>query len=116
LSKVIQEYTSSKPKLTNCESIDNYFAKLSIKDLEAQSSKVREYALVYYNCGNFSQFNLNFSRYIKLLKDMGDSELNDFLIKYLVSSVLKKNYANAIDDLHYLNTKYNGYDLNIYIL
>jgi Mg/Co/Ni transporter MgtE len=41
--------------------------------------------------------------------------MNDFIIKYFISSVIKKNYDNAIMDITTLKNYYQDYDLNIYI-
>lgn len=115
LANVLLEYGSKKPNLTACDNADSYFAKLNLKDLQVQSAKIKEYALVYFNNGNFSQFNIVFTKFIKNLKELNNIEMNGFIINYLISSTLKKNYDNAISDLTALKQYFTNYDLNIYI-
>jgi len=55
-----------------------------------------------------------FTRYLKSMKDIPENEMHEFILKYLISSVIKKNYENAISDINRLKTFYKGYDLNIY--
>lgn len=50
------------------------------------------------------------------MKDLQESEMNNFIVKYFISSVIKKNYESAITDITGLKQHYLRYDLNIYIL
>ncbi len=49
------------------------------------------------------------------MRELNDSEMNDFVIKYFVTSVIKRNYELAISDIATLRNIYIQYDLNIYI-
>lgn len=98
------------------DEVDQFFIKLNPKDANAHSNKIREYALTYFNKGNFSSYNMIFNRYIKNMKDLIDSEMHNFLIKYLISSIIKKNYDVAITDINAIKQNYSKYDMNIYIL
>jgi hypothetical protein len=49
------------------------------------------------------------------MKDMNDYEMNEFIIKYVVSSIIKRNYEIAIGDITGLRNQYIQYDLNFYI-
>lgn len=49
------------------------------------------------------------------MRDLNDSEMNDFIIRFFVSSVIKKNYEIAISDISVLRSNYLQYDLNFYI-
>jgi hypothetical protein len=50
------------------------------------------------------------------MKDLSESEMNDFIIKFFIGSVIKKNYEMAISDLSSLRNQYIQYDLNVYLL
>ena len=115
IGNLILEYSSKKTSLSACDTADTYYGKFNLKDLQTQSARVREYANVYYNNGNFTQFNIVFSKFIRYFKDLGNSEMNGFIIKYFISSSLKKNWENAISDIQSLKQTYTAYDLNIYI-
>jgi hypothetical protein len=56
-----------------------------------------------------------FTRYLKNMKEIPENEMHEFIIKYFISSVIKKNYENALSDINQLKAFYTGYDLNIYI-
>lgn len=102
-------------QLQQLEEIDSFFIKLNPKDAYNQSLKIREFASTYFSKGHFLQYNNIFSRYLKNMKDLSDSEMNDFIIKYFISSVIKRNYELAITDISSLKQQYIQYDLNIYI-
>jgi len=115
IGNLIVEYSQRKPNLSSCDSADTYFAKLNIKDINAQTAKIRELAKVYYNNGNFTQFNIVFTKFIRNLKELGNLEMHGFVINYFISSALKRNYINAISDIHSLKQNYVSYDFNIYV-
>ncbi len=49
------------------------------------------------------------------MRDLDDSEMNDLIIKFVVASVIKKNYDMALSDISNLRGQYEQYDLNFYI-
>ena len=102
--------------LKSVEDIDSYFIRLNSKDVPQQTNKILEHAMTYFNKGNFSSFNNIFGRYIKNMKDLSESEMNNFIVKAVFSSIIKRNIENAISDINTLKQQYIQYDLNIYIL
>jgi hypothetical protein len=102
-------------QLQELQEIDTFFIKLNPKDAYSQSAKIREYTLTYFSYGNMTQYNSIFSRYIKNMRDLNDSEMHQFLIKYIISSLIKRNYEMAISDITNIRLNYIQYDVNIYI-
>lgn len=102
--------------MSDLEDLDTYFIKLNPKDVYFQSHKIREHSLVYYTKGSLTSFINIFTRYIKFMKDLNESEMQNFIIKFLIASIIKKNYETAISDLQYLRPNFITYDINIYIL
>jgi hypothetical protein len=48
------------------------------------------------------------------MKEITDDEMNEFILKYVISSVIKRNFENAITDITNLKQNYTQYDLTIY--
>jgi hypothetical protein len=98
------------------EDIDSYFIRLNSKDVPSQTNKILENAMTYFNKGNFTSYNNIFGRYIKNMKDLSESEMNNFIVKFVFTSIIKRNSENAISDINTIKQQYIQYDLNIYIL
>ena len=85
------------------------------KDAPTKAAKIRENAILYYNIGNFGQYIMVFSRYIKYMKDLTGDEMNSFIYKFFISCIMKKNYEMGLNDISMLKTTYTQYDLTIYL-
>lgn len=85
------------------------------KDAPAKAAKIRENALLYFNIGNFSQYIMVFSRYIKYMKDVSADEMHTFIYKFFIACLMKKNYDMGLNDISMLQATFNQYDLSIYI-
>lgn len=104
---------TTKQKLD--EELNLFFQKLLPKDAPSKSTKIRENALHYFTIGNFTQYIMVFSRYIKYMKDISGEEMNDLIFKFFISCLMKKNYETGINDITMLMTIYHEYDLRIYL-
>jgi hypothetical protein len=102
--------------LKSVEDLDGYFVRLNSKDVPNQTNKILENAMTYFNKGHFTSFNNIFGRYIKNMKDLSESEMNNFIVKFVFTSIIKRNIENAISDINTIKQQYIQYDLNIYIL
>ena len=102
-------------KLTLDEELNGFFQKLIPKDAPNKAAKIRENAVLYFNIGNFGQYIMVFSRYIKYMKDLSSDEMNSFLYKFFIACLMKKNYDMGINDISMLMTTYNQYDSLIYL-
>jgi hypothetical protein len=102
-------------QLQELQDIESFFIKLNPKDAYNHSAKIREYAMIFFSKGHLSHFNNIFSRYIKNMRDLSDSEMHEFIIRYFIASVIKKNYELAITDILNMRQNYIQYDMNIYI-
>ena len=92
---------------------DAFFSNVITKDIQVKSEGIRSNALVYYSAGQFYKFNTSFMRYIKVLTGVNENEMNDFVIKYFISSVIRKNYSQFVDDVKVIANEYALYDYNI---
>lgn len=93
---------------------DAFFSNVITKDIQVKSEGIRSNALVYYSAGQFYKFNTSFMRYIKVLTGVNENEMNDFVIKYFISSVIRKNYSQFVDDVKVIANEYALYDYNIF--
>ena len=53
-------------------------------------------------------------RYVKVLTGVNENEMNDFVIKYFIGSVIRKNYSQFVEDVKVVEKEYVLYDYNIF--
>ena len=106
-----------KPKqlTTSIEDIESFFLRLNIKEINTLENKILINANAYFEKGNFSAFNKTFSIYVKNLKNLTDSEINKLVIRYVISSVIKKNWDSFASDIYAIRQTYTQNDMNIYL-
>lgn len=111
-------HQSMEPKNQNILQLnvnqDAFFSNVITKDIQIKSEGIRSNALVYYSAGQFSKFNTSFMRYVKVLTGVNENEMNDFVIKYFISSVIRKNYSQFVEDVKCVEKEYVLYDYNIF--
>lgn len=96
---------------------DKYFLSIDSKNLKSESVKVKEYSKRYYEFGCFSKYITVFSRYISNIKnDFPEPELHQYIVRYVISCILKRQYDLAISELSKLKHIYHLYDISIYVL
>lgn len=111
-------HQSMEPKNQNILQLnvnqDAFFSNVITKDIQIKSEGIRSNALIYYSAGQFSKFNTSFMRYVKVLTGVNENEMNDFVIKYFISSVIRKNYSQFVEDVKCVEKEYVLYDYNIF--
>mmetsp|Transcript_17678 Transcript_17678/g.18325 ORF Transcript_17678/g.18325 Transcript_17678/m.18325 type:complete len:463 (+) Transcript_17678:3-1391(+) len=101
---------------SNLDAFDSYFSKLNTKDLQTESVKVKDYAKQYYELGCFSQYISVFNRFLVNIKnDFPEPELHQFIVRYVISCIIKRQFDLAISELTKLKHNFNLYDISIYI-
>lgn len=117
LLDILESTDNLTKKTSSIDNLDSYFSKLNPKTLQQETFKIKENAINYYNIGYFSQFIAVFNKFLVPLKnDLSEGELQSFLIKYLISTIIKKQFDLAISQISNLKTHYHNYDISIYIL
>lgn len=95
--------------------VDAFFSNVVTKDIPKKSADIIKNALIYFNSGQFNKFNTSFYRYVKHIIGENENEMNDLIIKYFISSMIKKNIPHFIEDLKILSKNYVLYDYNIFL-
>ena len=74
-----------------------------------------QHEIAYFNKGNFRSFNINFMRYIKQLIDPNEETLNELCIDYTITSLIRNNQIQFLEDLKNVSNVYKKYDYNVYL-
>jgi hypothetical protein len=100
----------------NCvEELDIFFMRITSKEIPQYESKILTSINTYFEKGQFTAFNNTFNRFIKTMKNLSEQEIHNFIIRYTISSIIKKNWDNFSTDIFHIRQYYTQYDMNIYL-
>ena len=100
----------------NCvEELDIFFMRITSREIPQYESKILTSINTYFEKGQFTAFNNTFNRFIKTMKTLSEPEMHNFVIRYAISSIIKKNWDNFSSDIFHIRQTYTQYDMNIYL-
>ncbi len=95
---------------------DMFLVNSNTKSQSVDSFKIKEYSKEFYNKGVFSNYIVFFNKFIVSLKnEITENELHSYLIKYVISSIIKKQHDLAISEITKLKSSFHNFDISIYI-
>ncbi len=97
------------------EEIDVFFMRITSKEIPTYEAKILSYINTYFEKGQFTAYNNTFNRFIKTMKTLSDPEMHNFIIRYTIASIIKKNWDNFSNDIYFIRQNYSQYDMNIYL-
>jgi hypothetical protein len=68
----------------------------------------------FFNCGNFDKLNRACYRFLKRIKDANEYDVNDMIIRYMVSCICMNDFGNCINIIENIGQNYFLFDYNIY--
>lgn len=107
---------NKKQITSSVEDIDSFFLRLSVKDIPTYENKILANINTYFEKGHFIAFNNSFTRFLKHLKGLSDTEMHKFVIRYTISSIIENNWDNFSNDIYSIRQNYTQFDMNIYLL
>ena len=116
---------SLKPHLTseNAEKLvlemnqmDSHFIdSIGVSDIAANIDKIFEAYNNFYNCGNFNKLVRACYRFLKRIQGANEYEMNDIVIRYMVSCICMNDYEYWINIIENVGQNYVLFDYNIYV-
>ena len=116
---------SLKPHLTseNAEKLvlemnqmDSHFIdSIGVSDIAANIDKIFEAYNNFYNCGNFNKLVRACYRFLKRIHGANEYEMNDIVIRYMVSCICMNDYEYCINIIENVGQNYVLFDYNIYV-
>ena len=114
-----------KPHLTsnNAEKLvlemnqeDSHFVdSIGVSDIDKNIENIFNAYNNFYNCGNFDKLIRACYRFLKRIKGANEYEMNDVVIRYMVSCICMNDYNNCINIIENVGQNYVLFDYNIYI-
>ena len=117
--------SSLKPHLTNDNSEklvlemnqeDSHFIdSIGVSDIDKNIDNIFKSYNNFYDCGNFDKLIRACYRFLRRIKGANEYEMNDVVIRYMVSCICMNDYSNCIDIIGNICQNYVLFDYNIYI-
>ena len=114
-----------KPRLTanNAEKVvlemnqeDSHFVdSIGVSDIDKNIENIFKAYNNFYDCGNFDKFNRASYRFLRRIKGANEYDMNDIVIRYMVSCICMNDYSNCIDIIENIGENYSLFDYNIYV-
>ena len=116
---------SLKPFLTpnNAEKLvlemnqeDSHFIEsIGVSDIDKNVENIFKSYNNFYNCGNFDKLIRACYRFLKRIKGANEYDINDIVIRYMVSCICMNDYQNCINIIENVGQNYVLFDYNIYL-
>ena len=116
---------SLKPFLTpnNAEKLvlemnqeDSHFIdSIGVSDIDKNVENIFKSYNNFYNCGNFDKLIRACYRFLKRIKGANEYDINDIVIRYMVSCICMNDYQNCINIIENVGQNYVLFDYNIYL-
>lgn len=119
LYKVIKPFfkdQNQEKNVINLNQGDSHFIdSIGVTDIDKNKDRILESFNNYYKNGNFERLNRACYRFLKRLKDVNEYDMNDAVLRYMVSCICLKDYSQCYNILESLAQEYTLFDFNIYI-
>ena len=86
-----------------------------VSEIEKNKELILESYTHFYNNGNFDKLNRACYRFLKRIKGVNEYDMNDTVIRYVVSCVSLRDFSQCYNIIETLQEEYSYFDYNIYL-
>ena len=119
LSSAIKPYlaanNSEKLVLEMNQEDSHFIDSIGVSDIDKNIENIFNAYNNFYKCGNFDKLIRACYRFLKRIKGANEYEMNDVVIRYMVSCICMNDYSNCINIIENVGQNYVLFDYNIYI-
>ena len=111
----ITDHNSEKIVLDMNQQDSHFIDSIGVSDIDNNIERIFEAYNNFYKFGNFDKFIRACYRYLKRIKGANEYEMNDMVIRYMISCICMNDYSNCINIIENIGQNYLLFDYNIYI-
>ena len=115
LKPFLTSNNSEKLVLEMNQEDSHFIDSIGVSDIDNNIAKIFESYNNFYNCGNFDKLIRACYRFLKRIKGANEYDMNDVVIRYLISCICMNDYSNCINIIENIGQNYVLFDYNIYI-
>ena len=109
------EKNQEKNVLSLNQSDSHFVDSIGVSEIEKNKELILESYTHFYNNGNFDKLNRACYRFLKRIKGVNEYDMNDTVIRYVVSCVSLRDFSQCYNIIETLQEEYSYFDYNIYL-
>ena len=109
------EKNQEKNVLSLNQSDSRFVGSIGVSEIEKNKELILESYTHFYNNGNFDKLNRACYRFLKRIKGVNEYDMNDTVIRYVVSCVSLRDFSQCYNIIETLQEEYSYFDYNIYL-
>jgi hypothetical protein len=107
---------NSEKLVLEMNQIDSHFIdSIGVSDIDANVENIFNAYNNFFNCGNLDKLIRACYRFLKRIKGANEYDMNDIVVRYMVSCICMNDYSNSINIIENIGQNYILFDYNIYI-
>jgi hypothetical protein len=115
VKNLFKEQNMEKNVINLNQSDSHFIDSIGVSDIEKNTQRILDSYTNLYNKGNFDKLNRACYRFLKRLKGVNEYDMNDTVIRYVVSTVCLKDFSQCYNIIESLAQDYELFDFNIYL-
>ena len=115
LKNLYKEQNMEKNVINLNQSDSHFIDSIGVSDIEKNTQRILDSYTNLYNKGNFDKLNRACYRFLKRLKGVNEYDMNDTVIRYVVSTVCLRDFSQCYNIIESLAQDYELFDFNIYL-
>ena len=109
------EKNQEKNVLSLNQSDSHFVDSIGVSEIDKNKELILESYTHFYNNGNFDKLNRACYRFLKRIKGVNEYDMNDTVIRYVVSCVSLRDFSQCYNIIETLQEEYSYFDYNIYL-
>ena len=115
LKPYFKERNLEKNVLSLNQADSHFVDSIGVSDIEKNKQLILDALNNFYKNGNFEKLNRACYRFLKRIKGVNEYDMNDAVIRYLVSSICTRDFTQCYNIIESLKEEYTLFDYNIYL-
>ena len=115
LKSFLKEQNMEKNVINLNQSDSHFIDSIGVSDIEKNTQRILDSYTNFYKKGNFDKLNRACYRFLKRLKGVNEYDMNDAVIRYIVSTVCLRDFSQCYNIIESLAQDYELFDFNIYL-
>ena len=109
------EKNQEKNVLSLNQSDSHFVDSIGVSEIDKNKELILESYPHFYNNRNFDKLNRACYRFLKRIKGVNEYDMNDTVIRYVVSCVSLRDFSQCYNIIETLQEEYSYFDYNIYL-
>ena len=115
LKPYFKERNLEKNVLSLNQADSHFVDSIGVSDIEKNKQLILNALNNFYKNGNFEKLNRACYRFLKRMKGVNEYDMNDAVIRYVVSSICLRDFSQCYNIIESLQQEYTLFDYNIYL-